>query len=88
MKATLTPTRTGFDLTATLADGWRALRSAAAESIRRWHAAHERRQAEIALSQLSLRTLRDLGLDRSEIPSIADAVGGNTDPTRRRMADF
>ncbi len=84
MQATLTPTRTGFDLAATLADGWQALRRAAAALARAWHQAHERRQTERALKQLGPRLLRDIGLDPSDIPSIA----GNDDPARRPSARF
>lgn len=88
MQATLTPTRTGFDLAATLAEGRRALRGAAAALARAWHAAHERRQTERALRHLSPHLLRDLGLDHSDIPSIATAVGGGGDRTRRLLAPF
>ncbi len=86
MQTTLTPTRTGFDLAAALADGWRSLCSAATELARAWHEAHERRQAERALQQLSPWVLRDIGIDTSEIPSIAAANGGSGAPTRRRSA--
>lgn len=86
MQATITPTRTGSDLTARLTDGWRALCSAAAERLQAWHEAHERRQAERALRQLSPYVLRDLGIDPSEIASIAAATGADADDTRRRSA--
>lgn len=86
MQATLTPTRTGFDLAATLADGWQALRNAATSMAHAWHAAHERRQTERALRQLSPWLLRDLGLDPSDIPSIVAAAGGHGDLTRRLLA--
>lgn len=88
MQATLTPTRTGFDLAAALADGWQALRSAAADLARAWHQAHERRQTERALRQLSPWLLRDLGLDPSDNPSTEAAVGGPDAPTRRLSAHF
>lgn len=87
MQATLTPTRTGFDLAAPLAGGWRTLRSTAARLVLAWHAAHERRQTERALRHLSPYLLRDLGLDPSDIPSIA-AAGVDGDPTRRRLVHF
>jgi len=87
MQATLTPTRTGFDLAAALADGWQALRRTAAERLHAWQAAHERRQTERALRQLSPYLLRDLGLDHSDIPSIA-ATAGYGDATRRQSMYF
>jgi uncharacterized protein YjiS (DUF1127 family) len=88
MQATLTPTRTGFDLAATLADGWQALRRTAAGRLRAWHAAHERRQTERALTQLSPWLRRDLGLDPCDIPSTVAADGRQGEPTRRLWAHF
>lgn len=86
MQATITPTRTGFDLTARLADGWRALCSAAAERVHAWHEGHERRQTERALRQLSPYVLHDLGVDASDIASIAAFSGTHADDTRRWSA--
>lgn len=87
MQATLTPTRTGFDLAAALADGWQALHRAAAERLHAWQAAHEQRQTERALRQLSPYLLRDLGLDHSDIPSVA-ATAAYGDATRRQSMYF
>ena len=86
MQATLTPTRTGFDPIAALADGWQALRRTAAGHLHAWHAAHERHQTERALRQLNPWLLRDLGLDPSDISSIAAAAGSHGDLTRRLLA--
>lgn len=88
MQATLTPTRTGFDLAAALAGGWQALRRAAAGRLHAWHAAQERRQTERALRQLSPWLRRDLGLDPSDIPSTGAADGGRGDTTRQLWAHF
>lgn len=59
----------------------------------RWHAAAERharrrflRHTRLALQALPAHTLRDLGLDRSEIPSIAGEAAGECDATRARVA--
>ena len=61
---------------------------AAGEFARRAYARHrQRRQARAiddALRQLDDRTLRDLGFDRSEIPSVAAEVTGETTRTRVR----
>jgi uncharacterized protein YjiS (DUF1127 family) len=84
MQATLTPTRTGFQLAAAAADAWLALRAATARRLQAWREAHERRQTERALRQLSPWLLRDLGLDASDIPSIAAATDG-ADATRRLL---
>jgi uncharacterized protein YjiS (DUF1127 family) len=55
---------------------------------RRAHARRRRRQEAKniydTLHQLDDRTLRDLGLDRSEIPSLAAEVTGGAEPTRVR----
>jgi uncharacterized protein YjiS (DUF1127 family) len=88
MQATLTPTRTGFDPAAALADGWQALRRAAAERLRSWHAAHEHRQTERALRRLSPWLRRDLGLEPSDIPSTMATDGGHGDTPRRLWAQF
>lgn len=87
MQATLTPTRTGFlnlGVAAAVADAWLTLRSAAVTQLQAWHQAHEQRQTERALRQLSPWLLRDLGLDVSDIPSIAAATDGG-DATRRLL---
>ena len=56
--------------------------------VRRAHARHRQRQAAKAiydtLWDLDDRTLRDLGLDRSEITSVAAEVTGGAEPTRVR----
>lgn len=87
MQATLTPTRTGLPGTAAATDAWLHLRAAAGALLRAWYRAHERRQTERALRQLSPQLRRDLGLDLSDIPSIA-AAGVDGDPTRRRLTHF
>jgi uncharacterized protein YjiS (DUF1127 family) len=88
MQATLTPTRTGFHFAAAATDAWQALRTAATTLAVAWYRAEERRRTERALRELSPYLLRDLGLDASDIPSIAAAVGGNGDTTRRLLAHF
>ncbi len=47
----------------------------------RWRKAHETFHA---LRELDARTLRDLGLDRSEILSAVAEIAGDADPTRAR----
>jgi uncharacterized protein YjiS (DUF1127 family) len=86
MQATLTPTRTGFDLAATLADAWLAVRTATTNLALAWYRAEERRRTERALRELSPYLLRDLGLDSSDIPSIAAACDTHRDTTRRLLA--
>lgn len=59
---------------------------AAAKTVRRWVSAWQRRRAEYetfrALHALDARTLRDLGLNASELRSVAMEISGATDPTR------
>jgi uncharacterized protein YjiS (DUF1127 family) len=88
MQATLTPTHTGFDLTAALADGGRALRGAAASLVRAWRAAHERRQTERTLRQLSPGLRRDLGLEPDDGASITRAAARRADPLHRLPLHF
>jgi uncharacterized protein YjiS (DUF1127 family) len=64
----------------------RAATAAAARAARRWVSAWQRRRAEHetfrALRALDARTLHDLGLDASELRSVAMEISGETDPTR------
>ena len=39
----------------------------------------------LTLHSLDARTLRDIGLDRSEIPSVVSELGGEVDATRARI---
>lgn len=50
--------------------------------------AHRRlaRRTEQALARLDARTLRDLGLTRSELSSVANEIAGDTDTTQRHIA--
>jgi uncharacterized protein YjiS (DUF1127 family) len=84
---TITPTRIGSPLAA-IADAWQALRAAAADLAARWHRQQERAATERALRQLSPHLLRDLGLDCSEIDSIAAAAAAGGDRTRLRMTQL
>lgn len=43
---------------------------------------------EQALAALDARTLRDLGVTRSEIRSVATEMAGDFDPTQRRLAQL
>ena len=67
---------------------WRALQ-ALAELLRQcraaWRRQSEARQAHLALRELDAHTLRDLGLDRSELGSLVAEIGGQAGPTRVRV---
>ncbi|NNE24844.1 MAG: DUF1127 domain-containing protein [Rhizobiales bacterium] len=52
-------------------------------SIARWR---QRRETIIALSGLSDHALKDIGIDRSEIYSVATEVAGQRHPVRVRTA--
>jgi uncharacterized protein YjiS (DUF1127 family) len=78
------------------AAGWRSLVLAAAAGARAlldtthvWHARIAQRRREravrVALGTLDTRTLRDLGLDRSEIGSVAAESAGRAEATRCRL---
>jgi uncharacterized protein YjiS (DUF1127 family) len=63
-----------------------ALAAAVASAVRRLHAswsmARSARATYRALRQLDARTLHDLGLDRSEMRSVAAEIAGESDRTR------
>ncbi len=67
--------------TAALADALR--RRAERQAIRR-----RAQSTEQALAALDARTLRDLGVTRSEIRSVANEMAGDIDPTQRRLAQL
>ena len=52
--------------------------------VERWRRWRRAREAFHALRELDARTLRDLGLDRSEILSVVAEFAGEADPTRAR----
>lgn len=52
--------------------------------VDRWNRWRKARETFHALSELDARTLRDLGLDRSEILSAVAEIAGDADPTRAR----
>lgn len=53
--------------------------------MRRFATARRRRATALALQSLDAHTLRDLGLDRSEIPSAVAELLGEVDVTRARF---
>lgn len=59
------------------------------DAMRRLAMEHRRRRLEratlLTLQSLDARTLRDLGFDRSEMPSIANGLLGEADVTRARI---
>ena len=63
---------------------------AVADALRRHAERHSHRRlarrTERALVRLDARTLRDLGLTRSEIGSVAGEIADDTDATQRRTA--
>jgi len=67
---------------------WRALQ-AIADLLRRGHVAWRRqseaRRSYLALRDLDERSLRDLGLDRSELGSLVAEIDGRAGPTRVRV---
>jgi uncharacterized protein YjiS (DUF1127 family) len=71
---------------AALAEIVAALMTAMNDSIRglvaRWQRIRSERETYRALHALDARTLRDLGMDASELRSVAMEVSGATDPTR------
>ncbi len=60
------------------------LAQAAKRRGRQWARARERRLTETALRRLDSRTLRDIGLTHSEIPSMAAECAGQVEATRAR----
>ena len=62
---------------------------AVADLLRRgcaaWRHQAEARQTHLALRELDAHTLRDLGLDRSELGSLVAEIGGQAGPTRVRV---
>ena len=71
---------------AALAEILAALMTATNDAIRgafaRWKRSRSERETFHALRALDARTLRDLGMDTSELRSVAMEVSGATDPTR------
>lgn len=67
----------------------RAFAELAADALRgaiaQWRAGRIARAARAALAQLDDRTLRDLGLHRSELGSVAAELARETDASRRRV---
>lgn len=59
-----------------------ALAAAARDGLKSWLRARSERETYRALSALDARTLRDLGLDASEVRSVAAELAGATEPTR------
>jgi uncharacterized protein YjiS (DUF1127 family) len=64
------------------ARAWPRLASAARAMIDAWCAMQTARARERALRLLDDRTLRDLGITRSEIASLVAEVDGRAEPTR------
>ena len=65
---------------------FRALRKRVAALAAAWRRARDARATDEALQSLDDRALHDLGLDRSEISSLATRAGRRGDPTRVRMS--
>jgi uncharacterized protein YjiS (DUF1127 family) len=61
-------------------------REALAVLRRRWRKGHPRAADVAALRGLDAAALRDLGLSRSELESVACEAAGAAEPTRRRIA--
>jgi uncharacterized protein YjiS (DUF1127 family) len=59
-----------------------ALAAAARDGLKAWLRARDERATYRALSALDARTLRDLGLDASEVRSLAGELAGAIEPTR------
>lgn len=74
---------------ASLAQIARAFADLAADALLRavakWRARRMARAARAALAQLDDRTLKDLGLHRSELPSVAAELAREAEATRRRV---
>ena len=51
--------------------------------VRHWHHHRRIREMRVALASLDSRTLRDLGIDRSEIASYVEEWAGRVEPDRR-----
>ena len=65
------------------------LRTAGAVARRgyaRWARRRHARATYLALSEIDERTLRDLGLHRSELMSVATEISGGAESTRARSA--
>ena len=62
---------------------WRSWRTAFEQARQRWRRQQDAARTARALQHLDERTLRDLGLHRSEIPSLAAALDGSARATRR-----
>jgi uncharacterized protein YjiS (DUF1127 family) len=71
---------------ATLAEIIATMLTAVSDAVRRvfgrWQRMQEERATHRALRALDTRTLRDLGLDTSELRSVAVELSGATNPTR------
>ena len=63
----------------------RALWSVASGVLTKWQRRHAIRATRRALLELDERALRDLGLSRPEIGSIACELTGDAEPTRQRV---
>jgi uncharacterized protein YjiS (DUF1127 family) len=66
---------------------WSRLRRFGAELLRGWLADGRRRAGSAALARLDAATLRDLGIDRSEIGSVTAESRGSSQVTRRRIVN-
>lgn len=65
---------------------WQRLGDFAAAFFRSWLEYRLRRAEQEVLARLDPATLRDLGIDRSEIGSISAESNGTSSPSRRRVA--
>lgn len=64
---------------------WQTVVSTAGRLLARWREARLLHAQEVALAKLDAATLRDLGIDRSEIGSYRAEHAGIASPTRRRV---
>lgn len=62
-----------------------SLRSLAASLSAQWQRFAAGSRSDTSLLDLDARTLADIGIDRSEIDSIAAEASGRAAPTRRRL---